>query len=158
MDYSPQVVDRWLRELEMLETLAQSAHTSSHLLSPQCRHSEVGCGNGKPIGIKSTRSIGDPMAYVDLLADLHGAAAVLPAYSIESAVVSRLVEGRLSKGTLLEGALSDRIHQIRGELAKRYGDVWDAYHSACRMMAKSLGWVEQAQPKETAIAAGTKEC
>jgi hypothetical protein len=156
VDYSPHVIDRILREIEMFETLAQSAHTSAHLLSPQCRHSEVGCSDGKPVGIKSTRSIGDPFLYVDLLADTYAAADSLPAYSIESQVVSRLITGRLGKGTPLEGALSDRIHQIRGELTKRYGDVWGAYHSACRMMARSLGWVEQAQPKDTPIAAGTK--
>lgn len=158
MDYSPHLIDYYLRNWLLVESLAETPSSSFHLLSPECRHSDKACSNGRPVGIKSVRNHSDPFLYVDLLADLHGAASALPPYSMESQVVSRLIAGRLSKGASLEGALSDRIHQIRGELAKRYGDVWDAYHSACRMMACSLGWVEQAQPKGAGVAAGTKEC
>lgn len=158
MDYTPKVIDRWLREFELLESLAETPVTSAHLLSPQCRHSEVGCSNGRPVGIKDVRQHTDAMSYVDVISDLQAAAGALPAYSIESQVVNRLVCGRLSSGTQLEGALSDRIHQIRVELAKRYGDVWDGYHSACTMMARSLGWDGEAQAKPTVLAAGTKTC
>lgn len=158
MGYSPAVVDRWLREFELLQSLSENASTSAHLLSPQCRHSEVGCSNGRPVGIKSVRNQSDPMAYVDILGDIQGAAGALPPYSRESQVVSRLLSGHLGNGALLEGALSDRIHQIRGELATRYNDVWGAYHSACRLMALSLGWDGTEKPERTDIAAGTKTC
>lgn len=128
MDYSPEIVDRWLREFEMLETLAQSPSTSAHLLSADCRHSEVGCSSGKPVGIKSTRHVGDPMRYCDLLADIRGAADLLPPYSLESRVVAR----RISTGA--------RMPEIRAQLGCNYTAMWQAYRSACTMMAKSLGW------------------
>lgn len=137
MDYTPQIVDRWLREFEMLETLAQSPSTSAHLLSADCRHSEVGCSSGKPVGIKSTRHVGDPMRYCDLLADIRGAADLLPPYSLESRVVAR----RISTGAWID--------TIAKDLNTRADKVRDAYRSACRMMAKSLGWVEVARDDES---------
>lgn len=136
MDYTPQVIDRWLREFELLETLAQSPATSAHLLSSQCRHSEVGCSSGKPVGIKSTRNHGDPVRYVDLLADIRGAVDALPPYSLESQVVAR----RISTGAWID--------QIAAMLNVRADRVRSAYRSACKMMAMSLGWEEQAECDE----------
>lgn len=132
MDYTPQVIDRWLREFELLETLAETPASSAHLLSAQCRHSEVGCSSGKPVGIKSTRSHGDPVRYVDLLADIRGAAELLPAHSLESQVVAR----RISTGA--------RLADVARLCGARYDDVLTAYRSACKMMAVSLGWSEVA--------------
>lgn len=131
MDYTPQVIDRWLREFELLETLAETPASSAHLLSSQCRHSEVGCSSGKPVGIKSTRSHGDPVRYVDLLADIRGAAQLLPAHSLESQVVAQ----RMSTGL--------PMIEIRARLGVDNNRLWAAYRAACRMMALSLGWEEQ---------------
>lgn len=136
MDYTPQVIDRWLREFEMLETLAQSPATSAHLLSSQCRHSEVGCSSGKPVGIKSTRNHGDPVRYVDLLADIRGAAELLPAHSLESQVVAK----RISTGAWID--------RIAVELRTDQHRVRSAYRAACKMMAQSLGWEEEQYASE----------
>lgn len=128
--YSPQVIDRWLREWDLLISLSETPATSAHLLSSQCRHSEVGCSSGKPVGIKSTRNVGDPVRYVDLLADIRGAAKLLPAHSLESQVVAK----RISTGAWID--------QIAAMLNMRADRVRSAYRSACKLMAQSLGWVD----------------
>lgn len=139
MDYSPQIVDRWLREFELLQSLAETPSSSAHLLGSECRHSDKACSNGKPVGIKSTRHVGDPMRYCDLLADIRGAADLLPPYSLESRVVAR----RISTGA--------RMPEIRVQLGCNYTAMWRAYHAACTMMAKSLGW----EPDEKSKAEGS---
>lgn len=137
MDYSPQVVDRWLREWPMLEALAESPTRAAHLLSSECRHSDKACGSGKPVGIKSTRHASDPMRYCDLLADIRGAAELLPAHSLESQVVAK----RISTGAWID--------QIAAMLNVRADRVRSAYRSACKMMAQSLGWVDVARDDES---------
>lgn len=130
MDYTPQAIDRFIREWEMLSSLSESPSTSAHLLSGECRHSEKACGSGKPVGIKSTRNHGDPVRYCDIKADLEQALSLLPAHSLESQVVAR----RISTGAWID--------QIAAMLNVRADRVRSAYRSACKMMAQSLGWVD----------------
>lgn len=131
MDYSPRVIDRWLREFELLESLAETPASSAHLLGGECRHSDKACSNGRPVGIKDVRNHGDPVRYVDVLADIRGAADALPPYSLESQVVAK----RISTGAWID--------QIAAMLNVRADRVRSAYRSACKMMARSLGWEEQ---------------
>lgn len=128
MDYTPEVVDYWCRNWEMLTALAETPASAAHLLSPECRTSDKACGDGRPVGIKNIRNHGDPNRYSDIKADLSAAAALLPAYSLESQVVAK----RMSTGCSMP--------QIRAMLGKAQNDVWAAYRSACKMMAVSLGW------------------
>lgn len=137
MDYTPQLIDRWLREWELLCSLSESPSSSAHLLSPECRHSDKACSNGRPVGIKSVRNHGDPVRYCDLKADLEQAAGTLPPYSLESQVVAR----RISSGAWID--------RIAVELHTRQDNVRSAYRAACKMMAKSLGWVEVARDDES---------
>lgn len=130
MDYTPDLVDFWLRNWPMLESLAETPSSSAHLLSPECRHSDKACSNGRPVGIKDVRNHGDPMRYVDLLADLRGAAEQLPPYSLESQVVARRM------------AESVPMIEIRARLGVDHNRLWAAYRAALKTMARSLGWVE----------------
>lgn len=139
MEYTPDQVDWFLKNWLLVESLAESPSTSVHLLSPECRHSDKACGSGKPVGIKSTRSHGDPVRYCDVKADLEQSAQLLPPYSLESRVVAR----RISTGA--------RMPEIRAQLGCNYTAMWQAYRSACRMMAKSLGW----KPDEKSKAEGS---
>jgi hypothetical protein len=132
VDYSPQIVDRWLREWELLTSLSETPATAAHLLSSECRHSDKACGSGKPVGIKSTRSHGDPVRYCDIKADLEQAAAILPPYSLESQVVARRMAESLP------------MIEIRARLGVDNNRLWAAYRAATKMMARSLGWEEQA--------------
>ena len=130
MDYTPELVDRWLREWELLRSLAETPASSAHLLSPQCRHSDRACANGKPVGIKDVRNHGDPVRYADIKADLEQAADQLPPYSLESLVVAR----RMSTGA--------RLAEVARLCGTRYDDALHAYRGACKLMAKALGWVD----------------
>lgn len=130
MDYTPDLVDHWLKNWPMLESLAETPSSSAHLLSPECRHSAKACSNGRPVGIKDVRNHGDPMRYVDLLADLRGAAGQLPPHSLESQVVARRMAECLP------------MIEIRARLGVDNNRLWAAYRAATKMMAKSLGWKE----------------
>lgn len=132
MEYDPQTVDYWLRNYELLGSLAETPQSSAHLLSTECKGSDHACSDGRPVGIKSTRSHGDPTRYIDLLADIRGAAELLPAHSLESQVVAR----RISTGAWID--------QIAKQLHTDQHRVRSAYRAACKMMAQSLGWEEQA--------------
>lgn len=136
MDYTPELVDRWLRQWEFLRSLAESPSTSAHLLSSECRGSDKACSNGRPVGIKNIRNHSDPMHYADLLADLQTAAEMLPPYSLESQVVARRI------------ATGKPMAEIRAQLGKGQTEVWSAYRSACKLMAKALGWVDEQQAKD----------
>lgn len=130
MDYTPQLIDRWLREWELLCSLSESPSSSAHLLSPECRHSEKACSNGRPVGIKSVRNHGDPVRYCDIKADLEQAAEQLPPHSLESQVVARRMAECLP------------MIEIRARLGVDHNRLWAAYRAATKMMARSLGWVD----------------
>lgn len=130
MDYTPAMVDYWVRNFELLSSLAESPSTSAHLLSSECRQSDHACANGKPVGIKATRSHGDPTRYIDVLADIQAAAQQLPPFSLESQVVASRIRtgGKLS--------IIARLCSVR------YDDALSAYRRGVKAMAMTLGWVE----------------
>lgn len=128
MEYTPDLVDYWLRNWPLLESLAETPASSAHLLSPECRHSDRACSNGRPVGIKDIRQHGDPMAYGDVKADLEQAAQQLPAYSLEGQVISR----RIASG--------DWVDRIAKQLRRDVVPVREAYRAGCKLMAMSLGW------------------
>ena len=129
--YSPDDVSFWLRNWEMLESLAENPRASVHLLSPECKHSDHACSDGRPVGIKSTRAArSDPHTYSDLKSDLEQAVLALPPHSLESQVVAK----RISSGR--------PMIEIRAMLGCDYNRLWAAYRSACKLMALSLGWEE----------------
>lgn len=130
MDYTPDQVDYWLRNWPLLLSLSETPASSSHLLSSECRAGDRACSNGRPVGIRDVRNHGDPMRYVDLLADLRAAAEQLPAHSLESQVIARRI------------ATGDWVDRIAKQLRTDQHRVRDAYRSACKLMAKSLGWDE----------------
>lgn len=131
MDYSPQIVDRWVKDYQTLITLAESPSSSAHLLSSECRHSDKACGDGRPVGIKSTRSHSDPMRYVDVLSDISHAAYHLHPSSLER----RVVLERMATGAPMA--------EIRARLGVDTKRMWAAYRAAVKAMALDLGWVDE---------------
>lgn len=131
MDYSPEIVSFWVRNFELLQSLAETPRASTHLLSPECKQSAHACSDGRPVGIKSTRSHhADTHFYSDVLADIQQAAGALPAYSLESQVVARRMAECLP------------MIEIRARLGVDHNRLWAAYRAATKMMARSLGWVD----------------
>lgn len=131
--YSPRLISRWLREWDWLESMAENASTSAHLLSPDCRHSDHSCSDGQPVGIKNIRNHTDRMRYADVRADLIVAAQQLPAYSLESQVVA----------AWMTGDYPSLDEMMRLKVKARKHDVLQAHRAAVRMMAVSLGWEEE---------------
>lgn len=130
MEYTPEVVDYWCRNWELLTALAETPASAAHLLSPECRTSDKACGDGRPVGIKNIRNHGDPMRYVDVLADLSHAAYHLHPSSLERRVVAERI------------ATGGKLRAIAKRCGARYDDVLKAYQAGCKLMAEELGWVE----------------
>lgn len=130
MDYTPDLVDHWLRNWPLLESLSETPASSAHLLSPECRGADKACSNGRPVGIKDVRQHGDPMRYVDIKADLSHAAYHLHPSSLERRVVAERI------------ATGGKLRSIAKLCGARYDDVLKAYQAGCKLMAEDLGWVE----------------
>lgn len=133
--FTPDRVKFWLKNWEMLRSLAETPRSSVHLVSPECRHAEHGCAGQNPVGIRSVKGLkGDPYRYSDILADLNQAADFLPPHSLESQVVARLMSGN-----------AKNLDEVCEQIEARDSRVYGAFRCACTMMARTLGWEEAHQ-------------
>lgn len=123
--YSPEFVGRWLRDWDLLVSLAESPRTSVHHLRLGHDHRDGACGVGPRIG---GGRASDGLDWALVKADLEAAAARLGAGSLERRVVLARMGGG---GTLGEIAVI---------LRTRKGTVLEAYRAAVGGMAALLGW------------------
>lgn len=123
--YSPECVDGWLRDWDLLVSLAESPRTSAHHLRPGHAKHEGPCVAG-PRSRGSRASDGLDWALVK--ADLEGAAGRLEGGSLGR----RVVLARMGGG----GTLG----QIAVILRTRKATVLAAYDAAVGEMAGLLGW------------------
>lgn len=122
--YCIEAVDKWLRQWELLEALAESPRTSVHHLNFDHAGHSGPCSDG-PRGRGGRRS--DGLAFADLRADLASAVARLPAGSLGRQVV----EERIRAGGSLKA--------VARRLGRRCADVAEAYHAAIAVMSEALG-------------------
>lgn len=127
--YSPEMIDRWLRQWPLLCSLAETPATSRHHLDSD-HHKSGPCLDSVRSG--SGGRIPDTLSWADVRADLHRAYAQLAIGSIERQVVwERMTNG----GTL---------RAIAARKTSRYSVVLDSYHSAVARMSATLGYVSTA--------------
>lgn len=126
--YSPELIDRWLRQWPLLCSLAETPATSRHHLDSEHRKDgpcldsvRSGSGGRGP----------DALSWADVRADLDRAYSQLAIGSIERQVVwQRMQEpGRLSV--------------IASRMGARYSVVLESYHSAVARMSATLGYVPE---------------
>lgn len=124
--YSPEFVARWLRDWDLLVSLAESPRTSVHHLRLGHADHDGPCSLGPRI--RGGRAA-DGLDWALVKADLEGAAARLTPGSLER----RVALARMGGG----GTLSE----ISVILRTRKAVVLEAYRAAVGGMAALLGWV-----------------
>lgn len=127
-EYSPEIVERWLGQWDLLTSLAESPRTSVHMLRFNHAKHDGPCNQGPriPGGRPS-----DGLAWAIVKADLEAAAKALPVTSLERQVVLARIGG------------AGPLGHIATILRTRKADVCDAYRRAIVMMAEGLGWVPE---------------
>lgn len=127
--YSPESIDRWLRQWPLLCSLAETPGTSRHHLDSE--HAKDGpCLDSVRSG--SGGRAPDSLGWADVRADIDRAYAQLAIGSTER----RVVWERMTRPASLD-AIAKRI-------GSRYSVVLDSYHSAVAKMSVTLGYVPSA--------------
>jgi hypothetical protein len=129
--YSPDAVDRWLRQWDLLCSLAETPATSRHHLDSD-HHKDGPCLDSIRSG--SGGRIPDTLSWADVRADLHRAYAQLAIGSIERQVVWE----RMHRPANLD--------VIARRMGSRYSVVLESYHRAVERMSATLGHVSGAAP------------
>lgn len=124
--YSPEMIDRWLRQWPLLCSLAETPATSRHHLDSD-HHKSGPCLDSVRSG--SGGRIPDTLSWADVRADIQRAYAQLERGSIER----RVVWERMTAG--------GNINMIAKRVGARQTIVRDAYASAVDRMAAYLGYV-----------------
>ena len=126
-DCSPEIVDRWLRQWELLTSLAESPRTSGHHLrfDHAGRHGSCSEGPRIPGGRPN-----DGLSWVMVQADLESAAARLPIGSLERQVVYAWINHGGSLG------------HVATICRTRKATAIEAHQRAIVLMAELLGWVD----------------
>lgn len=125
-DYSPEIVDRWLRQWDLLNSLAESPRTSVHMLRFDHAEHQGPCNTGPRIhGGRPS----DGLAWAIVKADIEGAARQLEAGSLERQVVLARIGG------------AGPLGHVATILRTRKADVCQAYQRATVLMAERLGWI-----------------
>lgn len=127
--YSPDNVDRWLRQWDLLCSLAETPATSRHHLDSD-HHKDGPCLDSVRSG--SGGRVPDLLSWADVRADLQRAYAQLAIGSIERQVVWE----RMHRPANLD--------VIARRMGSRYSVVLDSYHSAVARMSATLGYVSTA--------------
>ena len=127
--YTPQRIAYWLRNWPLLESLAETPHSSAHHLHHGDDDDRRPCMPAPHVS--RTGYAPDPLRYCDVLADLAGAIARLPNGDLAWAVLGAL---RASPGASLG--------EIANALRRRKDDVCRAKREAVASMARGLGWHE----------------
>lgn len=123
--YSPEMIDRWLRQWPLLCSLAETPATSRHHLDSD-HHKSGPCLDSVRSG--SGGRIPDTLSWADVRADIQRAYAQLAIGSIERQVVWQ----RMTAG--------GNINMIAKRVGARQTIVRDAYASAVDRMAAYLGY------------------
>ena len=128
--YSPELIDRWLRQWPLLCSLAETPATSRHHLDSD-HHKAGPCLEGIRHG--SGGRIPDSLSWADVRADLDRAYAQLAIGSVER----RVIWERMHEPA--------RLSVIAARMGARYSVVLDAYSSAIARMSATLGYVAAAE-------------
>lgn len=137
--YSPERIDRWLRQWPLLCSLAETPNTSRHHLDSE-HHKPGPCLDGIRHG--SGGRIPDTLSWADVRADLDRAYAQLAIGSIER----RVVWERMHRPASLDN--------IARRMTARASIVRESYRSACVRMSLYLGYVlehDEAECKKVAV-------
>jgi hypothetical protein len=126
--YSPDAVDRWLRQWDLLCSLAETPATSRHHLDSD-HHKDGPCLDSIRSG--SGGRIPDALSWADVRADLQRAYAQLAIGSIERQVVWERMHRPAS------------LDNIALRMRSRASIVRESYRSACVRMSVYLGYVPQ---------------
>lgn len=140
--YAPRRIDAYLRQWLAVESGAETPASTRHYWSWEHRNEDGACETAPRLD-QGKRYHGDPMDGADVRADLEAAIALLPAYSLESAVVhQRIKAATLGHVSIAEGYFESptTFAAMARALGRRKSVVRDAYYRALEMMAKSLGW------------------
>jgi hypothetical protein len=129
--YSPDAVDRWLRQWDLLCSLAETPATSRHHLDSD-HHKDGPCLDSIRSG--SGGRIPDTLSWADVRADLQRAYAQLAIGSIERQVIWE----RMHRPANLD--------VIARRMGSRYSVVLESYHRAVERMSATLGHVSGAAP------------
>lgn len=130
-DYTPDKVDRILRNWEHYTAVAETPGTASQLLTPY----REGPTPTRPRTAKQRGHHSDPLRGSDVVADIQRAAKELPPGLGADAVCYRMW-GYISMSAIAIG------------LRRRGQDVRAAYKACCEQMAITLGW-EPPPPEAT---------
>lgn len=126
--YSPDRIDRWIREWDLLESLAETPRTSRHYLTWEHRARQGPCAEDPRFEQRGPRYHADPMSHADIKADIERAwTALRGRWSREYLVVEWRMKGR----TLRE---IDETYRLR------HGSAGAIYRDALERMAETLGW------------------
>lgn len=124
--YSPELIDRWLRQWPLLCSLAETPGTSRHHLDSD-HHKAGPCLDSVRSG--SGGRVPDTLSWADVRADLDRAYMQLAVGSIER----RVVWERMHRPASLDN--------IARRITARASIVRESYRSACVKMSLSLGYV-----------------
>lgn len=125
--YSPELIDRWLRQWPLLCSLAETPGTSRHHLDSD-HHKAGPCLDSVRSG--SGGRVPDTLSWADVRADLDRAYMQLAVGSIER----RVVYERLHHG--------GNINMIAKRIGARSQIIRDSYASAIVKMSMTLGYAE----------------
>lgn len=148
-EYDPATIDRWLKEWDLLLSLAETPASSRHLLDSHCRHSNRPCGSTAPVGIRDARGRGsDPHRWSDVVADIERAHARLRPHSLAWTIIDyRMRRAGLKRwrdpathARMQEP--SQQLDAIALSMGQRAATIRRAYQDALKEMARSLGWSE----------------
>lgn len=129
--YSPELIDRWLRQWPLLCSLAETTATSRHHLDSD-HHKAGPCLDSVRSG--SGGRIPDTLSWADVRADIQHAYAQLAIGSLER----RVVWERMTRG--------GNINLIAKRMTARQTIVREAYAVAVARMSASLGYVAPELP------------
>lgn len=129
--YSPELIDRWLRQWPLLCSLAETPGTSRHHLDSDHRK-DGPCLDSVRSG--SGGRIPDTLSWADVRADIDRAYAQLAIGSIER----RVIWERMHEPA--------RLSVIAARMGARYSVVLESYHRAVERMAATLGYVGDVAP------------
>ena len=128
--YSPELIDRWLRQWPLLCSLAETPAASRHHLDSD-HHKSGPCLDSVRSG--SGGRVPDTLSWADVRADIQRAYAQLQVGSLER----RVIWERMSQPAHMD--------VIARRIGARYSVVLDSYRGAIVKMSLTLGYVECAE-------------
>ena len=125
MYYTPDRLDWWLRNWDLLDSLAESPVSSRHHLQTDHAHKDGPCIDPPKVGKVGKGQHADPLKYADVQADIERAHAGLAMWSLPWNVVDHRKRGH-------------NLDAIAKALRIRYHDVTTGYRDALKTMSAFL--------------------